>query len=90
MAAGADVFQHRVPVIPDVDPVDVDARRHDVADGAVADAEHATDQLKLLMTQKPRLLAGGHQRGLSGGTVGIARYEPAPGGTDQELSVEEF
>ena len=59
---GADVFQDLVAVVLDVDPVDVDARRHDVADGAVADAEHAADHLMLLMAQKPRLLAGGDQK----------------------------
>ena len=61
MAAFADLFQYRVSIVLDVDPVDIDARRHDVADGPVADAEHAGDHLLLLLVQQSGLLTCGDQ-----------------------------
>jgi hypothetical protein len=62
VAAFVQLAPHLLGVVAGIEPVDVQARGHDVADAAAAEIEDAIDQFVLRPAQQPGFLAGGHQQ----------------------------
>src|SRR5206468_2344554 len=64
-----DGLEHFPVRVVGIDPFDIAARRHDIADPAVADVEDALDDLLLGLVQQARFLAGGDQKFQFGGRM---------------------